>query len=142
MAQKEQKYILSAGFGRFASTNAAAQALLGPNPGETALKLLQASVTEAKAAGFIIESEDMNPADVKDSLVRFTARLREREWMAVNIGYGVRGVKENTVLFERLLEAVREVRPGAKLVFSNAPDEIVPAIRRNFPGDFDDAAGS
>ena len=139
MAAQEQeqehsnlKPILSAGFGRFASNNPSGQARFGPGAGDKALSLLAESIAKCKDAGFEILAEDMNPLDPDDSLARFETRLRERDWVAVNIGYGVRGLKENTVLFERLLECVRRVKPEARVIFSNGPDEVFEAVRRNF----------
>ncbi|KAK4552126.1 hypothetical protein LTR86_010662 [Recurvomyces mirabilis] len=135
------KPILSAGFGRFASNNAFGQARFGPNAGDKALELLATSIAKAREAGFEILAEDMNPQDIEDSLRRFERRLMEREWVAVNFGYGVRGVKENTVLFERLLGVLRLRRPGVRVMFSNGPDEVVEAVRRNFPESFGEGRG-
>ena len=49
------------------------------------------------------------------------------------IGYGIRGPKEYTVLFESVVNAAREIAPGAKLMFSTAPDGVFETIRRAFP---------
>ncbi|KAK3641772.1 hypothetical protein LTR56_011099 [Elasticomyces elasticus] len=123
----EPKYILSAGLGRFASMDANAAKHFGPGAGEKARELLAGSIAKAKAAGFEV---------IEDTLRRFTEQLSSRKWAAVNVGYGVRGHKEHTETFERLLDACRRICPGAKIIFSNGPDEVITAIRRNFPEDF------
>lgn len=137
MSSPETKHILSAGLGRYAAIDAAAQARFGPDAGNTAKKLFESSVTQARAAGFEIISVDINPQDPEESLKRFTDELRSRsEWSGVNVGYGVRGHKEHTALFEKLLNVAWEVRPGVKVMFSNGPDEVVLAIKRNYPEAF------
>lgn len=56
-----------------------------------------------------------------------------RPWDAVVIGFGLRGNKMLTVAFEEMVNYVRENAPGAKLLFSDAPDTHLEAIQRNFP---------
>ena len=135
-APREVRYILSAGLGRYATMDASAAQRFGPNAGETARTLLAQSISAAREAGFEVIGEDVNPNDPEDTARRFVERLRERDWAAVNVGYGVRGHKEHTELFEKLLNAAREIRPQAKIIFSNGPDEVITAIRRNFPDAF------
>ncbi|KAK3115985.1 hypothetical protein LTR53_004099 [Teratosphaeriaceae sp. CCFEE 6253] len=134
---KEPKFILSAGLGRYASLDANAAKHFGPGAGEKARALLAGSIAQANAAGFEIVPEDVNPQDPEGSIQRLVDQLRRREWAAVNVGFGVRGHKEHTETFERLLNAARTIRPGAKIIFSNGPDEVITAIRRNFPEDFE-----
>ncbi|TKA82949.1 hypothetical protein B0A55_01325 [Friedmanniomyces simplex] len=132
----EPKYILSAGLGRFASQDANAAKHFGPQASEKTRELLATSIAKAHDAGFEVIGEDVNPSDPDDTIKRFAAQLESRKWVAVNVGYGVRGNKEHTELFERVLEACRTVRPEAKIIFSNGPDEVMAAIKRNFPEDF------
>ncbi|KAK3115620.1 hypothetical protein LTR53_004827 [Teratosphaeriaceae sp. CCFEE 6253] len=134
---KEPKYILSAGLGRYASLDANAAQRFGPDASTKTRELLAGSIALANAAGFEIVAEDVNPQDPEGTLQRMTDQLRSREWAAVNVGFGVRGHKEHTETFERLLNAARTIRPEAKVIFSNGPDEVITAIRRNFPEDFE-----
>jgi hypothetical protein len=46
------------------------------------------------------------------------------------VGYGLRSVSEFTDLFERVVEAVRELSPNTKLAFPSAPDDTMDAVRR------------
>ena len=129
----EPNYILSAGLGRFASQDANAAKHFGPQASEKTRELLAISIAQARDAGFEVIGEDVNPGDPDDTIKRFSAQLESRQWVAVNVGYGIRGNKDHTVLFERILEACRTIRPGAKIIFSNGPDEVFAAIKRNFP---------
>ncbi|KAK0289162.1 hypothetical protein LTS00_009380 [Friedmanniomyces endolithicus] len=149
----EPNYILSAGLGRFASQDANAAKHFGPQASEKTRELLALSIAQARDAGFEVIGEDMNPGDPDDTndagfevigedmnpgdpddtIKRFSAQLESRQWVAVNVGYGIRGNKDHTVLFERILEACRTTRPEAKIIFSNGPDEVFTAIKRNFP---------
>lgn len=88
-----RKAILSAGFGRFASFDPNAQAAFGADAGARVKELLAISVEKANQAGFDITSVDINPQDPEDSLKRFIDELKRREYVGVNIGYGVRGHK-------------------------------------------------
>ncbi|KAK0362567.1 hypothetical protein LTR91_020634 [Friedmanniomyces endolithicus] len=132
----EPKYILSAGLGRFASQDANAAKHFGPQASEKTRELLAISIAQAREAGFEVIGEDVNPSDPDDTIKRFSAQLESRQWVAVNVGYGIRGHKDHTELFERILEACRTIRPGAKIIFSNGPDEVFAAIKRNFPESF------
>ena len=119
------RYILSAGFGRYAQFDANAQARFGPDAGAKARELLATSISKAREAGFEVTACDINPQDPDDSLKRFVEALESREWSGVNVGYGVRGHKENTVLFETMLRETWRVRPGVRVMFSNGPDELL-----------------
>ncbi|KAK4544107.1 hypothetical protein LTR36_004605 [Oleoguttula mirabilis] len=133
----EPKYILSAGLGRFAALDPNAKAHFGPDAGAKTKEMLATSISKARAAGFEVIGVDINPQDPDDSLKRFTEQLQSsREWVGVNVGYGVRGHKEYTELFEKLLNTAWQVRPGIKIMFSNGPDEVITAIKRSFPEAF------
>ena len=92
MASK-RKAILTSGLGKFATNDPNAQAVFGPNAGEKARELLQMSINKANEAGFELATVDANPQDPEDTLKRFTDMLRSREFVGVNIGYGLRGHK-------------------------------------------------
>ncbi|KAI7090653.1 Palmitoyltransferase akr1, ankyrin repeat-containing protein akr1 [Hortaea werneckii] len=125
------RLILSAGFGRFAQTDPNATAHFGPNAGAHVRELLQNSIVQARAAGFEIIPCDINPQDPEESFQRFAAELHrpreERQWVGVNFGFGVRGHKENTEVFERMLNEVVQSGMGVKVMFSNGPDDLIKA---------------
>lgn len=55
-----------------------------------------------------------------------------KEWQPDGfcVGYGLRSVSEYTDLFERVVQATKELSPGTKLGFPRAPDDTVDAVRR------------
>lgn len=130
------KYILSAGLGRFAALDPNARAHFGPDAGAKTKEMLASSISKARAAGFEVIGEDVNPQDPEDTIKRFVDQLQSRKWVGLNVGYGVRGHKEHTALFEKLLNTAWEVQPGIKIMFSNGPDEVITAIQRSFPETF------
>ncbi|GAB1734207.1 hypothetical protein NU195Hw_g9552t1 [Hortaea werneckii] len=135
------RHILSAGFGRFAQTDPNATAHFGPNAGAHVRELLQSSISQARAAGFEIIPCDINPQDPEESFQRFAAELHRspeegRQWVGVNFGFGVRGHKENTEVFERMVNEVLKLGGGVRVMFSNGPDDLIRTVRRNFPEAF------
>ena len=93
-----RKAIITSGLGQFAANDPNAQAVFGPNAGAKAQELLQMSVDKANEAGFELMRVDANPQDPEDTLKRFTDTLRSREFVGVNIGYGLRGHKGDQCL--------------------------------------------
>ncbi|KAI7475492.1 palmitoyltransferase akr1 [Hortaea werneckii] len=73
-ANQSPRYILSAGFGRFAQTDPNATAHFGPNAGAHVRELLQNSISQARAAGFEIIPCDINPQEPEESFQRSVTR--------------------------------------------------------------------
>ena len=118
-----RKSILVAGLGRY-----------GPATSSSVnIEKAQADLSKAKMNGFDCSLSEVNPDDVSGTLAMVKETLRSKQWDGFVIGYGVRGLKEYTVLFEEIVNAAREITPGTKLIFSNAPDGVFEAIRRAFP---------
>ena len=63
-----------------------------------------------------------------ESVVR--AALAAGPYEAVLIGAGIRVIPANFSLFERLLNAVHEAAPQAKICFNTRPDDTVEAVLR------------
>ena len=60
--------------------------------------------------------------------------LQESSFDGVLIGWGVRGLPENSPLFEQAVQAVRDNAPlSTKMIFSTTADDHLLTIRRNFP---------
>ncbi|KAK3679591.1 hypothetical protein LTR37_021388 [Vermiconidia calcicola] len=132
-----RKYIITCGLGAFAANDTNAQAHFGPNAGQKAQELLAISTERANKAGFELVRCDANPQDPDDTMKRFVETLRSREFVGLNIGFGLRGHKENTGLFEKMLNTAWALSPGIKVMFSNGPQEVITAIQRQFPEDFE-----
>ncbi|KAJ3054759.1 hypothetical protein HK097_000930 [Rhizophlyctis rosea] len=58
--------------------------------------------------------------------------LKQRNVDGVVIGLGIRGNVPLTPFFEKIVNAVVEARPGAKLMFNTDPKSTVDAIQRWF----------
>jgi hypothetical protein len=58
------------------------------------------------------------------------ARLRAKEYGCVIIGAGVRANPKYLLLFEKLLNVVRELAPKARIGFNTKPTDTVEAVRR------------
>lgn len=59
--------------------------------------------------------------------------LQKTKWDVVVIGFGVRAKPELTLFFERLVNAIREHAPQAKMGFSTLPEEALDAAKRLAP---------
>ena len=89
----ERKAILSSGLGQFAVNDPNAQAVFGPNASEKAQELLAISTEKANKAGFDLVRCDANTSDYADTIKRFTETMKSRDFVGLNIGYGLRGHK-------------------------------------------------
>jgi hypothetical protein len=123
------KTILVAGLGRFiTSIDPEGAAQLGDNR-----QLLLDNLSKARSHGFDPSPLEVNPNDAANSLEDLRELLQSKQWDGFIIGYGIRGKKEFTDLFEDLVNLSREVSPTTKLGFSVAPDAVFETMRRMFP---------
>jgi len=81
-------------------------------------------------AGYELQWSYVTPEKGMDQFVEY---LTTRKPAGVVFGYGVRGVKELSPLFEDLVNAVVEKAPGAKLMFNTSPEDSVEHIKRWVP---------
>ncbi|OJD39835.1 ubiquinone menaquinone biosynthesis methyltransferase [Diplodia corticola] len=56
-----------------------------------------------------------------------------RPWDGVCIGWGLRGQPDMTVVFERMVNLVREASPGSRLVFAGPAADHFGTAKRNWP---------
>ncbi|KAK5121979.1 hypothetical protein LTR85_004551 [Meristemomyces frigidus] len=98
--------------------------------------MVGASIKQATAHGFDIAAIELNPG--KDSLdasmEKLGEKLQSQHWDGFLIGFAVRGNKEQTPVFEAAvnLAARKAVPTGTKLLFGNAPDDLMVTLERNF----------
>jgi hypothetical protein len=106
---------------------------LPPSPATSAMQAaVGAAMKRANDEGYKAEmyAVDLGDAHRMDS---FRAFLKGRTWNGVMLGWGIRGMPENTELFEELVNAVvAEVKPAPKFIFSLKPDGLIDAIQRVF----------
>ena len=57
-------------------------------------------------------------------------KLKGKQYDCVMIGAGVRKVDRHLLLFEKLVNAVHEHAPRARLCFNTKPDDTAEAVRR------------
>ncbi|KAK5170156.1 uncharacterized protein LTR77_004741 [Saxophila tyrrhenica] len=131
-----RKTIISSGLGQYAGSDANALKHFGADAQSKVKAMLAESIQKANDAGFDVIAVDANPQDPEDTMKRFTEALKSHEAVGFNVGFGLRGHKEHTELFEKLVNNAVQARPGIKIMFSNGPGEVITAIRRNFPEDF------
>lgn len=93
--------------------------------------------TDMPEAGYSYESLFCGPEGFEstpDSIVSpIVDKLQKMKWDVVVIGFGVRGKPELTLYFERLVNAIREYAPQAKLGFNSSPGETLDAAKRLAP---------
>lgn len=87
------KPILSSGLGQYASQDPNGIAAFGPDASAKAKEMLSMAKQKAEEAGFELVLSDANPQDPEDTMKRFTDTLKSRDFVAVNVGFGLRGHK-------------------------------------------------
>ncbi|WP_227996789.1 hypothetical protein [Glycomyces albidus] len=101
-------------------------------PGLTVEKL--AEQLEATRAAFEAEGLDAVWAgigkDPDEAEAEIRARFAEHSFGLALIGGGIRLFPENTVLFERIVNVLIDLRPDIRLSFNTSPDNSLEALRR------------
>ncbi|CAK4030976.1 Hypothetical predicted protein [Lecanosticta acicola] len=128
-----RRNILISGMGRFISADAEAFQKFGPS--HLNQQQLNADIAQATEAGYDCDTEDINPNDAQDSLKRVRDRLKSKRYDAYIIGYGIRGKKDHTALYERVVNLAVEVSPTTRFGFSTAPDTVFETIKRVLPAE-------
>lgn len=129
MASSERRNILIAGLGAKVSATAVEELKFDPSETHT---LVNAEVEKARAGGFDCTVVIAEPEDFEGTMKKWRAELGKQQWDGVSIGYAVRALKENTVLFEALVNAAVEGAPGAKFVFPEGRTDIWESVQRVF----------
>jgi hypothetical protein len=109
-------------------------ALLERFGGEDGIKkAIVASIHRAKEAGFDVSNIALNPTDIEDSRKRLEEKLKSQDWDGLLIGFGIRGNKDYTELFEEAVNLAKDVTPRTRLLFGKSPDDLYATLQRNFP---------
>lgn len=88
---------------------------------------LDAQFERIRALGHEVESCLVDFGDTAQSVL--TDHLRKRTFDCVLIGAGVHA-PEQLLLFEKLLNVVHDLAPGAKICFNTSPADSAEAVRR------------
>lgn len=91
-------------------------------------KQLEQAASKNLGLEFLLVDLTNKPAD--DALAELKRRLGEKKYAAVTIGFGVRGEREYTEAFEKLVNACVEANQGLKFGFANWPDDVVSSLER------------
>ena len=87
---------------------------------------------EMEAGGFDAEVVLVDAEPNPDKVAVFKSHLERKQWDCVSIGFGIRGDASLTDLFEDLVNAAVERKPGPppKLSFCLGPDAIFRSVNR------------
>jgi len=97
-------------------------------PGDT---IIPAEIAKAKAGNFDLEVYGCDTSKSTDDVVSGLAQyLRSKKYAAISIGFGVRGNRDLTPLFEELVNTCIEHQPEAKFGFAISPAGIFETCER------------
>ena len=89
---------------------------------------------KVRQAGFDSDTIELNPHDHDASITRLAEKLQSWDYDALQVGFGLRGNREVTPLFEAVVQKWREVAPQkTRIMFGNSPVDVMVTLRRNFP---------
>lgn len=125
----QRKTVLVAGLG--ATVSDTARETLNFDPSQTE-GLVAAQVEKAKAEGVDCTVFIVEPWDPTGTLEKLHVELDKRDWDGFSIGYAVRALKENSVLFEEIVNLAVQTNPKMKFVFPLGRTDIWEAIQRSF----------
>jgi hypothetical protein len=108
---------------RFADLSAAPQ--LTP---ELVRACVEAEIGRVRALGFEVELHLVGPGEAGEAEIE--AALRSRRFGCVVIGAGLRGPPEQLLFFERILNLVHRLAPGAAIAFNSSPADTAEAVER------------
>lgn len=105
--------------------------LLIPSSMDPDNTLISNETSRAKASNFNLDMYSCDTALPYDDVVSgLTHMLKSKKYAAISIGFGVRGNKDLTPLFEKLVNACIEHQPEVKLGFALLPTAVVEACAR------------
>lgn len=96
--------------------------------------MVAAEVEKVDKLGFQLHSYFVTPSN-PSTMEEIKSLLRSKQWDGVACGFGVRGTRDYTALFESVVNAfITEVQPHPpRVMFPVGPDDISNAIARVFP---------
>jgi hypothetical protein len=80
------------------------------------------------ALGYAVQNYLVDLGATAESVV--LKALAENTFDVVLIGAGIRALSQHTLLFERIINAVHQHAPSAKLCFNTNPSDTVEAVQR------------
>ena len=95
---------------------------------ESVMSGLNASIEQLRSAGHRAELLLTDAGETAADVV--TRRLRSTAFEVVVVGAGIRVLPGNTLLFEKVMNAIHAEAPKAKIAFNEAPDDSAKAAMR------------
>ena len=89
---------------------------------------LKSSEDELIRLGYSVQRCLTDFGETAEAVVR--SQLEQKQFDCVLIGAGIRTIPGNFILFEKLINAVHEGAPQAKLCFNTKPTDTVEAVQR------------
>ena len=93
---------------------------------------IMAGLKKAQDAGYDLEVQQIHHDNFPAGLEEVKEKLKSKQWDGFIVGFGIRGTAEYTEVFEKLVNAGREIVPDAKLGFNTRPDDLYECVVRNF----------
>ena len=91
---------------------------------------IDAQIEQLRIAGFDATSCLIDLGDTAEGVV--TKALEAQSFDCVVIGAGLREPKPRLLLFEKIINLVHTLAPGAKICFNTNPSDTLEAVRRWF----------
>ena len=93
--------------------------------------LVSNETARAKASNFNLDFYECDISLPHDDVVLgLTQLLRSKKYAAISVGFGVRGNRDLTTLFEKLVNACIEHQPEVKFGFALLPTTVVETCAR------------
>src|SRR5215831_8804103 len=89
---------------------------------------IDAQLLRLRDCGFEVTSCLIDLDETAEAAV--TAALRDERFHCIVIGAGLREPKERLLLFEKVLNLVHQLAPGAAICFNTTPADTAEAVRR------------
>jgi hypothetical protein len=89
---------------------------------------IEAQLDQVRAAGFDVESCLIDLGETAESVVG--AALKARPFDCVMIGAGLREPAPRLLLFEKVINSVHSLAPGASICFNRNPTDTLDAVQR------------
>ncbi|WP_259065170.1 hypothetical protein HDF24_00825 [Mucilaginibacter sp. X4EP1] len=87
-----------------------------------------AAVQELTAAGYEAHNCLTDLGETAEATV--SKALLQTDFDVILIGAGIRALPQNTILFEKIINKIHQLAPGAKLCFNSNPNDTVEAVKR------------
>lgn len=94
--------------------------------------LFDEEIERAKAQNLDLSYLTIDPVnDTKEKVLdELLERLKQQKYTVISIGFGVRGNRGLTEVFEDMVNMCWEIQPGVKMAFATSPRDVVEAAIR------------